>query len=1133
MTIKVLSDFPMSPDPVADDDLLYIIRVAFPEGTQSESISIENLRVAMGGNPKLNQIVRARYGTLDKLLSGITAELIVDGQIVTSKLANLAVTGPKLGPGAVTKGKIAAGAVTAAKLDSTVTELITSTVDTAIAAIPAPVVSASNGLPDLPDAGSRDNKVAKFDGDVLGWEADAVGTVTPVEKLLPDLPTVGSRDNKIPKFDGDVLGWEADAVGTVTPVEKLLPDLPTVGSRDNKIPKFDGDVLGWEADAVGVAGGGLNEDAVDARVKSGVEDWAETGNIDDIPDTKISSAIARTADIPGAPDVDPIIIGTLPDASSARPASFYGSGSTYADSIYYPKRVTDRTHIILEAAIIGTTNAALIGFSLTGDRTYAPRGQTRYPARVAGLVHRPWRSSLGITKLYVKEGVSVGTMSVVLETASATTAQSTGFILYGLAISPITLFRVAGTPDTLAIYRSADTTVAPIVNGGIYRLQLRYSGGQSFINVHDRDFFAEVATTEDIAESEFDDAVRLDSVRARVTTLENTPPEAVDLGAYYTKTQQGRIDDALELSIEKSDEAIRDVVVTRTTADDVAAARQFKLPGSTVNEAIAIVGSPTLLTGPFAASFAAGSTGHSLALTASGQLFAKLLNDGQTRFYRVRCENTALGISFLLPGSDWRFHTKTNLHSYYKIEDTFDWVGYTLTMEYLANATDKPNSTYYGIPERVEEWSIKGDSTAIPADKLTNVPASTAGLNQDAVDARVKVGVSDWAEATNTDLIPSSKLPPGGDLKGDLLVTWTILGGTYSVSQGWDSVPRTPLISAAGTALGFTIQGDSVYIAPAVSHLGYIFQVTGPAEGNTFVPSNFTVNDTTAITTAINYIIVARESNIYYGFKQSVPRDGRLTIAPTVSAISRDRSFSGITVFRIYAANAGAVGAVAPSGATPATWAVDGNTDDIPSSKLGQAGANPLTWATVGDTSSIPANKLSLAGADPLDWATVANTDKIPDNKIPANIARAMAKSYVQTSGNGSATVSGNNTRTRLLTISIVPSTDTSKVLLEISGGITQIGVPGGNTSSGGVGGTYSYEVNRSGKTDALINATTQTHTRAYDGERKEGALSQAFIDSPGTTSRITYTLDWGASGGYTFTHTNLVPIVMILTEMA
>ncbi len=90
-------------------------------------------------------------------------------------------------------------------------------------------------LPELPSEGSRDNKVPKFNGDTLGWEVDAtaaggtgldeaavdgrINTLVPPEKRLPDLPAAGSRDNKIPKFDGDALGWEEDAAADLSGVE--------------------------------------------------------------------------------------------------------------------------------------------------------------------------------------------------------------------------------------------------------------------------------------------------------------------------------------------------------------------------------------------------------------------------------------------------------------------------------------------------------------------------------------------------------------------------------------------------------------------------------------------------------------------------------------------------------------------------------------------------------------------------------------------------------------------------------------------------------------------------------------------------------------------------------------------------
>ena len=85
---------------------------------------------------------------------------------------------------------------------------------------------------------------------MLHWAPARAGGSTGPE--LPPFPAEGARDNKIPKFDGDVLGWETDAG-----VGGGLPPFPAAGSRDNKIPKFDGDVLGWETDAGGSGGGPL------------------------------------------------------------------------------------------------------------------------------------------------------------------------------------------------------------------------------------------------------------------------------------------------------------------------------------------------------------------------------------------------------------------------------------------------------------------------------------------------------------------------------------------------------------------------------------------------------------------------------------------------------------------------------------------------------------------------------------------------------------------------------------------------------------------------------------------------------------------------------------------------------------
>ena len=127
-------------------------------------------------------------------------------------------------------------------------------------------------IPALPSTGSRDNKVLKFNGNSLNWEADATGSGAsswsslsgrPAQLIaIPALPAADSRDNKVLKFDGNTLGWEADAVGssgasawgdlTGRPAQLIaIPALPNTGSRDNKVLKFNGNNLNWEADATG------------------------------------------------------------------------------------------------------------------------------------------------------------------------------------------------------------------------------------------------------------------------------------------------------------------------------------------------------------------------------------------------------------------------------------------------------------------------------------------------------------------------------------------------------------------------------------------------------------------------------------------------------------------------------------------------------------------------------------------------------------------------------------------------------------------------------------------------------------------------------------------------------------------
>ena len=70
--------------------------------------------------------------------------------------------------------------------------------------------------------------------DALTFRASAL-TAAQEALLLPTFPAAGSRDNKIPKFDGDILGWEEDAgaatgLSDLTIVDALPDTIPDVGT---------------------------------------------------------------------------------------------------------------------------------------------------------------------------------------------------------------------------------------------------------------------------------------------------------------------------------------------------------------------------------------------------------------------------------------------------------------------------------------------------------------------------------------------------------------------------------------------------------------------------------------------------------------------------------------------------------------------------------------------------------------------------------------------------------------------------------------------------------------------------------------------------------------------------------------
>ena len=100
---------------------------------------------------------------------------------------------------------------------------------------------------------------------------------------------------------------------------------------------------------------------------------------------------------------------------------------------------------------------------------------------------------------------------------------------------------------------------------------------------------------------------------------------------------------------------------------------------------------------------------------------------------------------------------------------------------------------YQTLPVAVS-WARQGNTDIIPVDKL---PAGGGGLDQDAVDGRVRAIVDDWAESGNDDPIPADKLSNAGSAA----FVATRIQGTGSAINGF-SVGRASFLLSGNPVLG-------------------------------------------------------------------------------------------------------------------------------------------------------------------------------------------------------------------------------------------------------------------------------------------------------------------------------------------
>ena len=247
------------------------------------------------------------------------------------------------------------------------------------------------------------------------------------------------------------------------------------------------------------AGGGLNQGQVDARVSALVSDWAEASNTDTVIPAGRHRAITVATSLP-APNV---AIGS----------QFYGTGGSHADRVYWPKRIADQKTIRVVPVHLTEArgDAAIVGWQAS-------------PA--LGLATPPWGVNLGVTRLAIEPSGAGWRISM---SGGSGLAHPTGIIVSGISTQTLTLFRRAGTGNSAPIYDSVvNTATRQFVAGASYDIQIRYSGGQNFFNVHDADYLEGIASIEDTHGLQ----VEIDRLGSSVASLAAAPAGGATVNRY-------------------------------------------------------------------------------------------------------------------------------------------------------------------------------------------------------------------------------------------------------------------------------------------------------------------------------------------------------------------------------------------------------------------------------------------------------------------------------------------------------------------------------------------------------------------------------------------------------------------------
>lgn len=274
--------------------------------------------------------------------------------------------------------------------------------------------------------------------------------------------------------------------------------------------------------------------------------------------------------------------------------------------------------------------------------------------------------------------------------------------------------------------------------------------------------------------------------------------------------------------------------------------------------------------------------------------------------------------------------------------------------------------TAAAVAAGVQDWAEAGNTSPIPASKLTNAPSGGAGLDQAAVDARVAAGVEDWAEEGNTEAIPASKLANApqasasdaltlevrgsvpavaGFSDGDLI---NVNGDLYElVASGAATNVLTGIIAAKTSGI---IGDDTLEIKAAGGRPNpVVVRLSQPALGSSppgFIlvkiqaSNGFVSEDVLRYDSTHNTVAMPGRAPALYGFD-----GGTVDFSQGTDGVNVGDKYS-LQVFRSNSSG-DQLAALTVHEATSrweledrlhvaaaATWAREGNTDDVPTAKL-------------------------------------------------------------------------------------------------------------------------------------------------------------------------------------------------------